>query len=233
MIDRKLSYGRDQIRRFLKDAKNIDIVLDLGAGQGNDLLIAKAINSSAQLHAVEVYQPYIQALRLKEIAVYPLNMESDCLPFEDSSVDVVIMNQVLEHVKEVFWIFHEVTRVLKIDGSFIIGVPNLAAFHNRVLLLLGKQPTPLKNYSAHVRGWSKDDLIKFFNHCFADGYQLKGFGGSNFYPFPPFVAKPLARLLPNMAWSIFTHWQKQAQYSAQFLEYPIRKSLETNFYVGK
>ena len=219
MIDRSLNYGRHHIKRFLENAADSQLILDLGAGHGDDLLLGKEAHPHAELHAVEAYPPYADELKSKKITVHSLDIEKDPLPFSDASVDVVIMNQILEHVKEVFWIFHEVSRVLKVGGSFIIGVPNLAALHNRFLLMIGRQPTPLKNWSAHVRGWSKADMKTFLKECF-DGYELKDFGGGNFYPFPPIIAKPLAALLPNMAWGIFMHWQKEKLYDRQFLEYP-------------
>ena len=53
----------------------------------------------------------------------------------------MIANQILEHTKEVFWIWHEIARVLAPQGQLILGVPNLASAHNRLLLLLGRQPT--------------------------------------------------------------------------------------------
>ena len=84
-------------------------------------------------------------------------------------------------------------------GKLIIGVPNLASLHNRILLCLGRQPSPIKTHSAHVRGYTKYDLLDFLQSCFPEGYALKDFKGSNFYPFPPVVAKPLAQILPNMA----------------------------------
>jgi ubiquinone/menaquinone biosynthesis C-methylase UbiE len=232
LIDRSLNYGRHHIKRFLERAGNFQTVLDLGAGHGDDLLLAKDLRPQSKLHAVEVYPPYVEELEAQGITVHTLNIELDKLPFPDESVDVIIMNQILEHVKEVFWIFHEVSRVLSVGGSFIIGVPNLVAWHNRLLVLLGFQPTPLKNYSAHVRGWSKRDIQKFFKECFA-GYQFKEFGGSNFYPFPPFLARPLAAVLPNMAWGVFMRWEKQKGYDKQFLEYPVNLQLETNFYLGR
>jgi len=119
-------------------------------------------------------------------------LEHDRLPFPNDHFEVVIANQILEHVKEVFWIFHEVTRTLKVGGHFIIGVPNLASLHNRVLLSLGRQPSIIKNNSAHVRGWTKHDMLRFTDSCFPNGYELRGFGGGNFYPFPGVVAKPLS-----------------------------------------
>jgi len=232
MIDRSLNYGRHHIANFLQHIGDYKIIVDLGAGGGDDLSIASQVISDAKLFAIEVYPPYIENLRQKGITVYSLNIERDKLPFENCSIDVIIMNQILEHVKEVFWIFHEISRVLKVGGSIIIGVPNIAALHNRVLLLFGRQPTQLKNFSAHVRGWSKRDMITFFKECF-DGFVLRDFGGSNFYPFPPFVAKPLAAIFPNMAWGIFMRWEKQNDYINQFLEYPTKERLETNFYLGE
>lgn len=169
MIDRQLNYGRHLVGRFLFESLPYHSVLDIGAGAGTDLKLAKKANSSAKLSAVEVYTPYADLLRSKGIQVHALNIERDRLPFTDSELDVVIANQVLEHTKELFWIFHEVTRVLRIGGRFIIGVPNLAALHNRLLLLLGEQPSPIKSHSAHVRGFTRSDLINFMEASFPGG----------------------------------------------------------------
>ncbi|MBF8964586.1 class I SAM-dependent methyltransferase [Pontibacter sp. FD36] len=234
MIDRDLNYGRHIIKSYLSsEGVGPKTVLDLGAGQGADLLIARHANPEATLHAVECYGPYIESLKSKNIEVHSLNIECDSLPFEDQSIDIVIANQILEHTKEIFWIFHEVTRVLKPGGKFIVGVPNLASFHNRLMLLFGSQPTSLKNNSAHVRGYTLPDLKRFVHSCFPNGYKISKFAGSNFYPFPPMLARPLASLLPSMAWAIFLMLEKKNTYTNEFLNYPITERLETNFYLGK
>lgn len=82
----------------------------------------------ASLHAIECNPDNIAGLEKKGIKAYPLNIETDHLPFQDESVDLVICNQILEHTKEVFVILHEITRVIKIGGSLIVGVPNVASF---------------------------------------------------------------------------------------------------------
>lgn len=233
MIDRSLNYGRHHVRDFLTTSRGYRTVIDLGAGQGDDLLLARQIEPSAQTHAVEVYPEYAARLAAKGIQVHPLNIERDRLPFPDGSLDVVMANQVLEHVKELFWIFHEISRVLPVGGKLILGIPNLAALHNRILLAFGRQPSPLKNNSAHIRGYTKMDLIRFLDSCFPGGYRMVKFGGSNFYPFPPVLARPLAGLFPNMAWSIFFLFEKQREYGREFLEFPRNERLETNFYVGQ
>jgi hypothetical protein len=83
-----------------------------------------------------------------------------------------------------------------------------------------------------VRGFTRRDLETFLQCGFPGGYGLTGFAGSNFYPFPPLLARPLARMLPSMAWGIFLDFQKLRQYAREFLEYPARERLETNFYLG-
>jgi len=232
MIDRTLNYGRHHIKQFLSSAHPFDSVLDIGAGHGKDLSLAAEVDSRAQLIAVEVYPPYIEELRAKGIKVIPRDIERDPLPFSCGEVDVIIANQIMEHVKDVFWIFHQMSRVLPIGGKLIIGVPNLASLHNRILLAMGKQPSPIKTSSAHVRGFTKNDILDFLENCFPGGYRMSGFGGSNFYPFPPLIAKPLARMLPTMAWSIFMLLEKQRPYEREFLDFPVAQRLETNFYLG-
>ncbi|GHT51687.1 hypothetical protein AGMMS49982_09800 [Bacteroidia bacterium] len=159
-------------------------------------------------------------------------MERDVFPFEDESVDVVMINQVMEHVKDVFWILHQVTRVLKKGGHFIVGVPNLAALPQRFLLVIGQQPSCIQNCSAHVRGYTKRDFVCLVNSGF-DGYKLKNFKGSGFRPLPNFLAKPLAKLLPTMSGSIFFDFQKTKGYEGNgYLTYPVEQHLETKFYLG-
>lgn len=234
IIDRQLNYGRDCISEFLSGShnKNFNRVLDIGAGHGDDLLLVKKFNSRAECNGIEIYEPYAEELRKKGIIVHSLNIEYDKYPFDSESLDLVIANQIIEHVKEIYWMFHEISRILKTGSNLIIGVPNLAAFHNRVLLLLGKQPSCIQNNSAHVRGYTRHDLLKLLNTCFEGGYKLKAFRGSNFYPFPSLIAKPLSRIFPNSAWSIFFLLEKVKPYKKEFLEFPEINQLETNFYLG-
>jgi len=232
MIDRSLNYGRHLICDFLKAAQGIENIVDIGAGHGTDLNIARSTHPRAKLHAIECWAPYVNELTSQGVSVHSLNIERDKFPFDVQSVDVVIANQILEHTKELFWIFHETTRCLRDGGYFIVGVPNLASLHNRLLLAIGKQPSPIKSASAHVRGFTKPDLVSFVNGCFPGGYELVRFGGSNFYPFPSLIAKPLASAFPSFSWGIFLMFKKTAAYNSEFIKFPVVNQLETNFYLG-
>jgi len=161
-IDKQLNYGRSIILNYAKKIE-CQSVLDLGAGQGIDLDIFKNQHPLIKSYVVENWGSNIEILEKNSHVVCGTDIEKERLPFDDNSIDCIILNQILEHTKDIFWIIHECTRVLMHSVSLIIGVPNLAALHNRVLLLLGKQPTCIQTNSAHVRGYTKGGMIDFMN----------------------------------------------------------------------
>ena len=231
MIDRELNYGRDVVRRLLVEAKPYSTVLDIGAGRGVDLLAARTVEPRAVLHAVECYGSSVEYLRSADICTYAINIERESIPLPAESIDVVISNQTFEHLKEVFWALHESSRVLKVGGHLLIGVPNLASLHNRILLAAGRQPTSIKNSSAHIRGYTRSDFVNLLR-CFPNGYQLRAWKGSNFYPLPRALARPAAKIFPSMAWAVFMLFRKTCAYSREFVDYPENAQLETNFFLG-
>jgi SAM-dependent methyltransferase len=234
MIDFSLNYGRHILDRFTKELADQDprVIVDLGAGQGFDLQICRRNLPRAELHALESYPPNVEKLRSQDIRALPHNLEKDVFPFDSNAVDLVVANQVLEHCKELFWIFHEMSRVLKIGGHAYIGVPNLASLHSRVLLLFGRQPTCIRSASAHIRGFTRPDFVDFLESCAPGLFTVQSVQGSNFYPFPPWLARPLARLFPHAAATMFIVLRKQREYRAEFLRFPQAERLETNYWVG-
>ena len=228
-----LNYGRDHIERFCQAAMPYQDVLDIGAGSGDDLAISRQVNPSACLSAVEVNPENARRLRARGVSVFQINIERERIPLPDGSQDLVILNQVLEHLKDIYWVFHEVTRVLRVGGKLVIGVPNLASLHNRILLGLGMQPTSIKVNSAHVRGFTRGSILQFLEEVYPGGYELRDFRGANFYPFPPVLARPLAAAFPGLAWGMFLLFEKKHSYDRQFLAAPVEQELETNYYLGE
>jgi SAM-dependent methyltransferase len=201
-----------------------------GAGAGRDLELVKLAYPAVRTIAVECVNT--ERLRQKFDAVYSVDIERDVLPLADRSLDLVIANQVLEHLKEIFWVWHEVSRVLRVGGHFLVGVPNIASLHNRILLAAGQHPTQWKSYSAHVRPFSKPDTLKFVDVCFPGGYELVAFRGSQFYPLPRAISRAMCAIAPAAAAFIFFLFRKQRDYQREFLEHPVKARLETNFYLG-
>jgi len=57
-----------------------------------------------------------------------------------SSVDFVIMSEVIEHLVDPDGTLDEVRRILVPGGLLLLSTPNMAAWFNRLLLPLGVQP---------------------------------------------------------------------------------------------
>jgi len=227
--DVQLNYGRNIILEWTENAV-CDVVLDLGAAKGDDLDNIKLNHPKIKSYAIENWASNIAILEEKGHIVYDLDIEKDSLPFHDETVDIIVLNQILEHTKNIFWIFHECTRVLKRSGRVIVGVPNLAALHSRILLLAGCQPSCIRTNSAHIRGYTYGgflSLVEIF-----DGYELNKFTGSNFYPFSPGLAKFFSKQFPTLAVCIFFELIKKNKYADEYIKYPSDNRLATNFYLG-
>lgn len=230
--DQSETYGPHVVEDLVARLKELRVVVDLGAGTGRDLEIVRRHHPQARLIAIEGGIDYAEGLAGKANDIYVSDIEREPLPLTDGQADLIMANQVLEHTKEVFWIFHQVTRSLKLGGHFLFGVPNICSLHNRFLLMIGKQPTQHKVCSAHVRPFSKADTLAFLNACFPGGYELVQFRGAQFYPFPKPVARLLANAFPTFAFTIFFLIRKIANYRDEFVTYPGRAGLETNFWTG-
>ncbi|MDI6820376.1 MAG: class I SAM-dependent methyltransferase [Candidatus Hodarchaeaceae archaeon] len=61
-------------------------------------------------------------------------------PHEDDSFDVVVSNQVLEHLWNTDGFFSEIRRILDPGGYAVISTANLSSFHNLAFMGLGMMP---------------------------------------------------------------------------------------------
>ena len=232
LIDIGEQYGRHILEQFAQKIEKADIVCDLGVGGGEDLLRFKKYHQSAKLIGIDFTDKLKNDLANKNITLQIKNIEKETLDFTDEEVDVFVANQTLEHIKEIFWLNDQIAAKLRIGGYLIIGLPNISSLHNRILFLFGRQPTQQKTYSAHVRGFSHNEIVNFFNVCFPGGYKLIEKKGAQFYPFPKFVARFLSAILPSLAFSSFYLFKKARKYNGEFLKHPVEAELETNFFIG-
>jgi SAM-dependent methyltransferase len=229
-----LNYGRQIVAHWaelhLRNIRAPALILDIGAGGGDDLLnIKRACSMPLELHGIECYPPNVKHAEQQGIVVKSLDIEKERLPYPDASFDLVVANQIIEHTKEIFFIFSEVSRVLKTGGLAIIGVPNLASLHNRIALLLGLQPPAIQVLGPHVRGFTRSALREFL---VAGGFfALEESAGSNFYPLPPPMSQWMARLFPGLAVSSF-YKLRRTDRRGTFMEVLDQHFFETPYYRG-
>lgn len=130
--------------------------------------------------------------------------DGNALPFAADSFDFLSCNHVLEHVFETENLIGEFHRVLSRGGICVVGVPNIAAWINRIAFLWGNQPlgselgTQKNTYgfrpaflqkrleafhpSGHIRDFTPRGLMDLAEHC---GFQTVGWWKQS----PGFVAK--------------------------------------------
>jgi SAM-dependent methyltransferase len=232
IVDHRESYGRHILAKIVRGL-DIDTCIDIGCGHGDDLMVVRSHNPRVRCVGVDLRDCDQGRFSRQGIEYICLNVENQPLPFESDSVDLIIANQVLEHVKEVFWINHEIFRCLKVGGLLYLGVPNVLSLHNRILAVLGVHPTCAKSISAHVRVFSKRDTYSFYRHVAGGFTAIEDFQGSQFYPCPKVLARALATLFPALAVTVFFLIRKTANYNGEFIDWLSTHELETCFYGGR
>jgi methionine biosynthesis protein MetW len=232
-----LTFGRDIIVSWVDEfvrnfqRKNLN-VLDIGCGCGTDLLNIQITlqNVAIDLYGVECYGPNVEQAKKSGITIFSIDMEREPIPVNDNFFDIVIMNQFLEHTKEIFWILSEISRVIKKGGIVIVGVPNLAAWSNRLWLLLGTQPSSIELMGPHIRGFTAPNFKKFIE---TDGYfKLLKVAGSNFWPFPyASICKFFSKMFPKQSVSLFFLIKRENK-NGEFIRVLETRFFETPYFRG-
>ena len=90
-------------------------VLDVGCGMGQ---FVKHCHGSK---GVDINNDCVEFCKKNGLNV--VKMENDLLPFEDTSFDTIVLDNVLEHIMDPLPLLHECRRVLTRHGRLIILVP--------------------------------------------------------------------------------------------------------------
>ncbi|MDO8659004.1 MAG: class I SAM-dependent methyltransferase [Candidatus Parcubacteria bacterium] len=121
------------------------VVLDVGCGDGKFTFQFKQKIGCRKIVGIEGdKQRIIEAKRngINEIVDFDLEKK---WPFPDKSFDVIISNQVIEHIVDLDLFISEIYRLLKPGGYCVISTENLASWHNIGALFLGYQ-----DFSHHL-----------------------------------------------------------------------------------
>jgi Methyltransferase domain len=135
-----------------------------------------------------------------ETSMSEIDLEAAEFPAPSGHFHLVVWNRDLVTVKNIVPAFREVRRVLQPGGFLIVAVPNLAALHNRLLLLSGRQPTTLHvSNGDHVRGFAAPSMTRLLEHDM--GFRIERVVGVGLAPVTGAVLPlPLRGLSHTIVW---------------------------------
>lgn len=205
------SENKRAILKLLEPKKNAR-VLDLGCGDGTfTQAVGKRIGTD-QLYGVDIRERLVKKCISKGINAQCGDL-NDPLPFESNTFDVVIINQVWEHLYKTDFCLAEIHRVLALNGCVVISVPNLAAWHNIACLFLGWLPvqaslSDVLNIGNPIYRNCHEEHDPYPKHYRLPTYTgikelllYSGFPkvkviGTGYYPFPAVVARVMSIIDP-------------------------------------
>lgn len=184
-------------------------VLDLGCGDGQ-LTADLVVPPGGTVIGLDWSGGALCRARTRQLTLVQAEVEGADLPFPDGIFDAVMFNEVIEHLVEIDRAIVEARRVLMPGGYLLVSTPNLAAWFNRLLLLVGVQPVfsevsregvfgrPGSEVAGHLRLFTRRALNEFLAaHGFTDTRVV----GATYHDVPR-AARPVDRL--------FAHWPAAA-----------------------
>lgn len=195
--------------------------LDVGCGDG--LFVAEAdrrlglAQRSWKLSGVDYSAELVREAQARPYEFQQCNLEQG-LPYEDRSLDLVTAGELIEHLYNPDGFLAEVGRVLRPGGHLLLSTPNLQAWYNRALFLLGIQPLfyesstkspligagPLRRLKkgtvpvGHIRVFNRRAILDLLE---SEGYERVAIRGAVFPALPrPMLAVDQAfNAVPSLA----------------------------------
>lgn len=131
--------NRDEAFLALLDYDPHAEVVDLGCGDGKFSVKIKKKIGCKKIWGIDVSDETLKKNKEEEIIVKKADL-NNTLPIETNFFDIVVSNQVIEHLFYPVQFMKEVYRILKPGGYAVISTENLASWDNVVALLFGNTP---------------------------------------------------------------------------------------------
>jgi 2-polyprenyl-3-methyl-5-hydroxy-6-metoxy-1,4-benzoquinol methylase len=123
--------------KIVKLYENEVNVLDIGCSTGVLANVLKKINTDAKITGIDISAQAGEKAKLILENFYCLDLDNVVLPDFGKKFDLIILGDVLEHLKRPDNLLSNLKLILNEDGKIIISLPNIAYITIRIKLLLG------------------------------------------------------------------------------------------------
>jgi len=133
-------------------------ILDAGGGNGKTLKFYNLSSQNNRLYLVDMSEKAVAFACKQGVEAAVCDLSKDCLPYEDKYFDLVVAQEVIEHLYNYNNIINESYRVLKQGGHLYITTPNIVGLIDRICLLRGKKPLAMTWDKSHIRFFTFGEL---------------------------------------------------------------------------
>jgi len=207
-------YNNETLEKLIDPAESAK-VLDIGCHTGK--LIKERVKNieKPEVYGIDIDKKSVSLSKALGIKAVEGDVEND-LPFKSNFFNIVVANQIIEHLVNIDGFIKEIHRVLKTNGYLVLSTENLSSWHNIFALLLGWQAfsqhiSAIKNVGNPLRVFEYKNLPRNYMHnriltpkglaelLELHGFRMEKFFGAGYYPFPPPLSRTLSKLDPTHA----------------------------------
>jgi len=108
-------------------------ILDIGGATGRNLqFYFNDCNKNFEFFIVDISDEALRVAETKGFKTFCLDIETAQLPFSDNTFDIIIAQELIEHLYNPEMLVKEVSRTLKGGGFFLLTTPNIVSLHDRL-----------------------------------------------------------------------------------------------------
>jgi SAM-dependent methyltransferase len=126
---------KNLLSQYLKNGVN---VLDIGCYDGSMLEVLKKDLRSISYTGLDADETALEIALLRGAKTMKVNFEHDDLPFKEEEFDIIIIGEVLEHLRNPARLIKQTQGLLKPEGVIVISLPNECTIYHRLKMLFGK-----------------------------------------------------------------------------------------------
>jgi SAM-dependent methyltransferase len=126
--------------------------LDIGCGFGGLARLVGDYIGASEIHGLDVDPRIVDEARSKGVVTELRDASAGPMPYADGYFDAIMSLGMMDYLQYFDPVIREMSRVTSIGGLLLVSLPNLASWHNRLMLMLGYQPRDIEISSEILAG---------------------------------------------------------------------------------